>query len=230
MPRIIRSIPALAAFAALAATLLLAGCLARTTGPKPVPDPAPSQNSPAGAVYRFAYCWQNRDTDRYSRLFTQDYILTPAVGDSSANSAPHPWDRDAELLATSHMFVGDSTHTPPAKITLAFDRTLVPLSDPRPAHANRWHHFIRTHVDLNLIQDAGGGSTGTKQVQGLAAFYLVRGDSAQIPEALAAKGVKPDSTRWYIERMEDETLPSGAGLHALPAKNTTWYSVLASYL
>ena len=227
MPRTFRLIATLIALAAL---LALAGCFARTTGPKPVPDAAPSANSPPGAVRRFAYCWQNRDEDRYSALFAQNYVLVPAVGDSSGNSAPHPWSRDDELLATSHMFVGDLTHTAAVKITLEFDRTLIALSDPRPGHANRWHHSIRTHVDLNVVIDHGDGSSETKQIQGFALFYLVRGDSAQIPPALTARGFKPDSTRWYIDRMEDETLPSGGGLHALPSKTTTWFSVLMSYL
>lgn len=230
MPRICRIYSALATLIALATMLALAGCFARSTGPKPVPDSAPSSNSPAGAVQRFEYCWQSRDVHRYSALFAQDYVLVPAAGDSSANSAPHPWGRDPELQATSHMFVGDSTHAALAKITLFFDRTLLPLSDPRPGHANRWHQAIRTHVVLDVVIDGGLGPAETKQVQGFALFYLVRGDSAQIPPALAAQGFKPDSTRWYIDRMEDETLTGSGGLHALPTQTSTWFSLLMLYL
>jgi len=34
-------------------------------------------------------------------------------------------------------------------------------------------------------------------------FFVVRGDSAQIPPQLMARGFRPDTTRWYIERLED---------------------------
>ena len=47
------------------------------------------------------------------------------------------------------------------------------------------------------------------RIMGNARFFVVRGDSAMIPQELS---FKPDSTRWYIERWEDYTL----NLHAVP--------------
>ena len=59
---------------------------------------------------------------------------------------------------------------------------------------------------------------------------MVRGDSAAIPAEL---GFGPDSTRWYIERWEDETLSSGSRTLPVaapqPARNTTWGMILTLY-
>ena len=82
---------------------------------------------------------------------------------------------------------------------------------------------------------------GDFQVTGAAGFFLVRGDSALIPPELIAKGVGPDPGRWYVERWEDETGGSDgatarvaderrpSSLQALPARNTTWCSIIALY-
>jgi hypothetical protein len=49
-------------------------------------------------------------------------------------------------------------------------------------------------------------SGNSVEVTGNALFFLTRGDSAQIPPELIARGLRPDSTRWWMDRMEDETL------------------------
>ena len=54
-------------------------------------------------------------------------------------------------------------------------------------------------------------------VTGFLLFYLVRGDSAQILPGFGA----PDSTRWWIQQMDDETIPP-SGLRALPAPTRTY--------
>ena len=51
-------------------------------------------------------------------------------------------------------------------------------------------------------------------VTGVSRFYVVRGDSVQIPADMVARGFAPDPNRWYIERWEDET-DTGAGAFAL---------------
>lgn len=73
---------------------------------------------------------------------------------------------------------------------------------------------------------------------GAARFFLVRGDSAQIPADLLSRGALPDSTRWYLERHEDETAQTGSVLTAArsprlaaqPVKSTSWGAVKALYL
>jgi hypothetical protein len=60
-----------------------------------------------------------------------------------------------------------------------------------------WHQQIVAGVHLRI-------DTGEQEfnVEGLATFYLVRGDSALIP---TDTGLRADSTRWWIERWEDAT-------------------------
>jgi hypothetical protein len=50
------------------------------------------------------------------------------------------------------------------------------------------------------------------QVTGDARFFVVRGDSALIPQDMLDRGFRPDKDRWYIERWEDETQGSGGGI------------------
>jgi|SRR5436309_6115059 len=38
---------------------------------------------------------------------------------------------------------------------------------------------------------------------GQALFFAVRGDSAVLPQELIDRGFRPDSSRWYIERVEE---------------------------
>jgi len=65
-------------------------------------------------------------------------------------------------------------------------------------------------------------------VSGFANFFLVRGDSASIPDDLRQRGFFPDSTHWYVELWEDDTF-SGDGARAMPAKKFTWGSLKAFY-
>jgi len=79
---------------------------------------------------------------------------------------------------------------------------------------------------------------------GNATFYLARGDVAAIPQELLDQGFHPDSTRWYIEKWEDDTANSQTGggsravrapaapARAVPAYDTfyaTWGSVKVIY-
>ena len=211
------------------AALALCACMRHTARVVAPAETSPAASSAAGAVRRFEWCWQNRDAYRYSGLLADDFVLVPAVGDSSANAPPHPWDRAAEMATIQHMFVGDHDHAAAAKIELAFDKTLIELEEPIAAWQNRWHRFVRTTVDLRVTVESPDGTTALQQITGFAAFHLVRGDSAQVPPAQYALGVRPDSTRWWIERCEDETLVSGGGLHALPTHHESWYHIRRLY-
>ena len=71
------------------------------------------------------------------------------------------------------------------------------------------------------------GRTATisgNRIAGAASFYLVRGDSAQIPPDLQARGLRPDRSRWWIERWEDETLrvPGRPGMATMPGRSITF--------
>lgn len=72
-------------------------------------------------------------------------------------------------------------------------------------------------------------------VTGAMRFFLVRGDSALIPEDLAKRGVGADPNRWYIERWEDETVGEAATRQEegepqpTPSRNTTLCGIKVLY-
>ena len=196
--------------AGLGALLLLGlgGCynpfnplIAPTTG---IYVPPPTPDSPQGIVRLFAWCWNNRDATIYQQLFTSDYVFIFAVGDSAGNLfRDDPLDREEELNIARNLFEGGGTAAPAASITLVLDATLYPLDDSRPGKDPTWHKEIPTSVNLAIETVEGVRYT----IVGNTTFFVVRGDSAKIPSDLS---LKPDSTRWYIERWEDYTLLSTA--------------------
>ena len=219
-------------FPVVLSAVFAASCGHHTANVAPVASPAPAPSSPALAVQRLGWCWNNRDYETNRTVFTDDFRFAFAAGDSAGNPyAGSAWTREDELAAAYHLFIGDGTSPPAKSITLHLDRNLIALNDPRPRKQARWHKTIRTHIDLSIEVDHGDGATEVNWVQGFASFYLVRGDSATMPTDLTIGGWRPDSTQWFIERWQDETLPvgTGGGLRALPSKNTTWGSIKAHY-
>jgi len=180
--------------------------------------PAPVPNSPVNAIKLFQWCYDNRAVAQYREVFTDDYRFQFSQSDSAGNQyRSAPWTRTDELSYATNIFVGSPPDRLPAKqITLALANSLVPLPDSRPGTNPRWHQQIRTTVTLNVTEDTGNGNGIQDNVNGYALFYLVRGDSAVIPDELKARGFVPDSTRWWIQRWDDETITTGATA-ALPA-------------
>lgn len=175
---------------------------------------APSPTSPQDAVKLFEWCWVNRGVEEYKELFTDDYIFKSAALDSAGNGTRDVLTRRTDEIETAeNMFIGSAERPPAARITLNFDRNLVPFDDTRAGKNPIWHKTIRTSVDLKVDVDDGN----SLEVTGYALFFLVRGDSAAIPAELKARGFKPDSLRWWIERWEDETLPT-SGVSARRAR------------
>jgi len=204
MPRVIRLL--LAASAALA----LAGCF-NPFNPdiltQRVTSVAPSPTTPQNAVRLFEWCWKNRGVEEYRELFTADYEFLSAGLDSAGNQTREiQARRDDEVQTAENMFIGSAERAPAAKITLDFDRNLIPFPDTRAGKTAKWHQTVRTSVNLKVDIDEGNAL----EVTGFALFYVVRGDSAAIPPELFSRGFRPDSLRWWIERWEDETInPDG---------------------
>jgi len=174
---------------------------------------APSPTTPENAVRLFQWCWVNRGVEEYKELFTDDYTFQSATIDSAGNQSREVTRRNDEIDVATNMFIGTVDKPPAQKITLDFDRNLVPFADQRPGKNPRWHKEVRTSVALNVTVDEGN----SYQVSGHALFFLTRGDSAAIPQELKDRGFKPDSLRWWIDRWEDETI-EGAGLVARPLR------------
>ncbi len=200
----------LAALALLALAGLAAGCFnpfdPLVSTQRAVSSPAPPPSSPTGAVQLFVWCWQHRDPNRYAEIFTDDYRFIFSPTDSAGNGfRDRPWLREDELLSAQHLFVGGADQPPASDIQITTDR-MQAEPDPRPGHQNRWHWTITTYVNLKVTVTGPDGTPSVTPVQGNALFYLVRGDSAVIPPELVTRGFRPDSSRWWIDRWEDQTV------------------------
>jgi hypothetical protein len=222
----------------LAAVLALglSGCSVehRVTGPLPWQPQPPVADSPTNAIRVFEWGWNHRDLGAFRGLLTDDFRFVFALGDSAGNAyRDDPITREWMLGCLTHLFVGGGSAAPAERIALAFDPTLRVFPDSRPGKAPRWHKEILTGVDLAIKTEDGA----EYRIMGNARFFVVRGDSAMIPAGL---GAGPDSTRWYLQQWNDETLSGAgsaslgevvtAGLRAtLPATNSTWGRFLALY-
>ncbi len=207
---------------ALLSALALAGC--SSDGFRPIPFfprtlLTPEARTPEGALRLLEWCWNQGEILHYGMLFTDDYRFQFSLLDPYGNPyRDNPWTREDEIMSATHLFQGGHATEPAASsITLTLDRNFRVSDDPRPGKNGKWHKRMRTSVALTIVDP-----DQETQVTGFANFFLVRGDSALIPQELLNGGLQPDSTRWYIERWEDDTAQSGGGLRALPTRSATW--------
>jgi hypothetical protein len=168
-----------------------------------VPPPVP--NSAQNVLRLLEWCYNNRAIEEYREIFADDYRFVYSALDSNGQAYRDvPWTREDELISTGKLFLGgDATQPAATSISLAFDRNFNVTADTRPGKNPIWHKNIRTQVVLNIRTSDGGAI----DVTGFANFFLVRGDSAQIPAELP---FGPDPNRWYIERWEDQTAQGNA--------------------
>ncbi len=212
----------------------------------PVTDTGPAPDSPQNTLRRLEWCFNRRAFSELRELFTEDFRFYFNPLDSAGMAYRlTPWGRDDELISSAHLFGGSADPPSASAIRLNLDRNFLVFPDPRFAAWDphgRWHKNIRTQVVLNI--QLGDGSA--IDISGPANFYFVRGDSAAIPPDLVARGFGPDSTRWWINRWDDETaqggpIPhrsSGGGsavlgrppsLAAQPSSNRSWGSIKVLY-
>jgi hypothetical protein len=179
--------------------------IAPTTG---IYIPPPTPNSPQNVIRLFEWCWNNRDITVYKEIYTDDFRFIFALGDSAGNLfRDEPVTREMELNIARNLFVGGGSAPPASSIFLKLDPTLRALPDSRSGKNPRWHKEIVTSVDLTIKTEDGA----EYRIVGDARFFVVRGDSALIPQEL---GFGRDSTRWYIDEWRDETLRESAAMAA----------------
>lgn len=178
----------------------------------PVPqDLGPRPDSPSGALRLLEWIHVDKSVEAYRLFLADDFRFVCGANDSSGadwRGNGSSWTREDELLFATHLFVGGGAEPPANVIQLNLDRSFFILPDPvfpwDPS--GRWHKHIRSALTLAIVTADGG----TTEIAGHGNFFLVRGDSAAIPEELRLRGIGPDSTRWYLRRWEDETDPSGS--------------------
>jgi hypothetical protein len=158
----------------------------------------PKPTRPQELLRLFKWCWENRGINEYEEIFTDDFRFAFSVRDSVNNL---PITRDEEVEIGRRLFV-DGTATEPRanRITLDFGSNLLAIPDSRPGKTYPWHQEITTRVILRVELDEEN-----IDVEGDVTFFIVRGDSALIPQQLKDRGFGPDPNRWYIERWEDKT-------------------------
>jgi hypothetical protein len=189
-----------------------------------VSEVAPTPNSVRGLLDLFSWCYNNRAYDEYTELFTDDFQFQFSVADTTGQAfGERGLFRQDELDTARHLFIeGTATEPPAQKIVLTFDRTFIPEPDSRPGKTYPVHQEIKRNVVLSI--DTGDQAF---RITGAARFFVVRGDSAKIPPDLVQRGFGPDKNRWYIERWEDETLDTGAGLIAQAGGATAMKQAIA---
>jgi len=212
----------LLAAALLTAGLALAGCdnpFKPRIGYVPVAvQPPPRPNSPQNLMQLFRWCWVNQQISEYEDLFTDDFRFV--FTDIEAVDNP-PIQRQEEIDIARRIFLDGSASEPRARrIEFTFANDLVPIPDTRPNKPDPWHKLIQTHVTLRV--DLGDPTPIT--IDGNLNFFVVRGDSAVVPQEIIDRDyggdvdASHDAGRWYIERWEDKTVqPGQPGVSALLA-------------
>ncbi len=219
---------------ALVGLFAVTGCGGKSSKPtQPTPPTPPSPSSPQNVVLRFQWGWSHLDRESFRQILSNDFAFVFAAADSAGNPFPgRQLGRDTVLTCVQHLFSGGGTQPKADAITLTIDPTLIVQNSTRGGNPT-WHKQITTSVHLHVKAGANEYTIG-----GNARFFVVRGDSAAIPADLAAQGVGPDSTRWYMDRWEDETLtiialsPAARATRpsrVLDTQNITWGAILALY-
>jgi len=199
--------------------------------PAGLQDLGPAPDSPANAVRLLEWIYNHKSIESYRRLLADDFRSSCSPTDSSGTqSRGTPWTRGDELTFATHLFIGGGALEPPVSIRVAYDRNFFVSPDPNDLSwdaSGRWHRSIRSALAVS-IRTADGGAI---EITGHANFFLVRGDSAVIPEELKLMGLGPDSTRWYLRRWDDETEPSGGApvRAAQPSSPFTWCGLKSIY-
>ena len=183
-------------FGGLSLLALLAASPARTATAPPVPS------TPTDALALLKWCWENRDVAHYHELFADNFqYFYDAENPAGAPYRITPWTREDELASGTNLFVGGNTTQPTASsVTFTFTDgpTLLPSA---PGLAYPWHQQYAAQWALDITCTDGTSLHG----EGQSKWFLVRGDSAAIPQELKDRGFTADPNRWYIERWLEET-------------------------
>ena len=170
--------------------------------------PSPSFVGAKQAVEAFASAWRNRDPIACRDLLADNFRFIFAPWDTAGDDLPgRGWNRDEELLVVGRIFGAGFGDQPPAPtVGLTFEET--PIVGHAPDRSYPWHlQVLVPRLTLSVLRF---------EPKGAALFSLVRGDSVHLPQDLIDLGVRPDSTRWYIEGWQDWTGDAPTTTNQLP--------------
>jgi hypothetical protein len=187
-----------------------------------------SSNTPEATVRRLLSSFSRLDADWYVKDMTENYLFVFAAQDSAGNPYRGIVTREDEFTIGLRMFeTGTAEHPPLRRASVRLHRPLASLPDPRSGKDPEVHRLVRATFEL----EADNGQEAFR-VFGASLFFLVRGDSAIIPPGAVAAGARPASSRWWIERWEDEGVAGPAPLarDPLPARDLTIGALKRLYL
>ena len=165
------------------------------------------------------------DDGELAGLLPEGCSLESAELDTAGDSVVTDVWRRQDLLATFNaMFNGDTGAPAASKLRMNLGENLVAFPDDRPGRSGGIHRAVRSSLDVEVVTGEGN----VYRPEGHLLCYVTRGDSAMIPPELVARGVQADSTRWWIDRIEDETTSSHSrpGLHTTPSNVWSFGEVL----
>jgi hypothetical protein len=160
--------------------------------------------------------------DLLEGLFSADFELFTGGLDSAGNPMRVGIPRDTVLAAFRAVLEGVPGKSAPATATLVLDRHLLETPDTRPGREPRVHRSLRSACDFRVEDPT---THGAYHVAGFLLCFARRADSAALPSGSTTAA---DTTRWWITRIEDETLASEevprASAH--PGKSFTLWRIL----
>ena len=162
-------------------------------------NPAPVPVSPVQALRLLEWIYNHRSIEPYRRLLAADFRFHCPNDSTGTEWRGMPWTREDELSFAARFLMGGG-----GNVQFNLDRNIFVYPDPDHVAwdpTGRWHKSIRSTTTLVITSVDGE----RHEILGHSSFFLVRGDSAVIAEDLVQQGVKPDSTRWYLRRWDDET-------------------------
>lgn len=194
-------------------------CATKTVAPPAPTDTGPVADTPGNAAHRLEWAFNHGDFAAAAGLLTDDFTLAGSVVDTADSVSRVERGRGWVLVRLAALFGVAPGFTPP-ELQMVIDRFPFAFVDPRPGKDPRFHKQIRTTLDLKIRDQA----LGSRECTGTLLIYCTRGDSASIPAELSAAGVRPDSTVWWFDRIDDETTP---GTMIQPSKIISFTQVLS---
>ena len=215
----------LARFAPVLLVLLL-GCSGgskKINEPPPPPTP-PTPDTPINAVKLFDFGWEQRSVAWQDSVLTSNFEFIPSAGDTAAQVfTGGVVPRDTLLNIERHLFVTGAGAGRPAATKVTF--TMSPIQEfPGTVGDPNVHREVDIGInplDIKFPSDEFFlGGTGAA-----ARFFVVRGDSAQLPAGRIA-----NASHWYVEGVQDVTPVVGTPRYGLSGvQRRTWGYILALY-
>ena len=209
---------------ALSVLLFVVGCGGGDKSTKPVvpsdglPSGTPAADSPTHLAQRLEATWESEVEAEYGRLLTSDfrYHFSASSDPDLVVRYPEGLSRSEEIGTLTNLFNGftSSTNGSIPGTSHIVMQSAGATDQVDPDHPDSTAQYRVLHFDALAVSLTIGKSPDDYTYQVVAAhdLHLVRGDAAVLPSGAIA-----DTTRWYVRRWDDLSLPFGGGLRSSSA-------------